>query len=156
MNNEDLAKQLLNEFDNQSIENPTYNDERDDNNDESSQDDELNSNGPKTLDFAWIEGLRTGSRLVWVPSEESIYYANAISKKNKAIACTCFEKNCKERIFILDDGTATKESNVSNHSHGSLYNVYKERYLYTYLKERCRTAPATAVIRDIYKEAVAL
>lgn len=86
MNNEDLAKQLLNEFDNQSIENPTYNDERDENNDESSQNDELNSNGPKTLNFEWIEGLRTGSRLVWVPSEESIYYANAISKKKQ---CNC-------------------------------------------------------------------
>lgn len=154
MNDEELAKQLLNEFESQSNENLIYNNERDGNNDESAQDDERNQS--KILNFVWIEGLRTGSRLVWVPSEESLYYANAINKKNNAIACTCYEKKCKKRIFILEDGTSIRGANTSNHSHGTLYNVYKERYLYTYMKERCRTAPASAVIRDIYNEAVTL
>lgn len=141
-----MAIQLLSEFDN-SISN-----ERANINDESASDDEFN--GQKSLHFIWIEGLRTGSRLVWVPSEESIYYTNAISKKHTAIACTCIQKDCKERILIMEDGSATRETSVVNHTHGSLYHIYKERILYTYMKERCRTAPASAVIRDIYNEAV--
>lgn len=152
MDNDELMKQLLDEFD-KSIENEINENERDNHND-----DELNGNrnGPILLNFAWIEGLRTGSRLVWVPSEESLYYTNAINKKNNAIACTCFIKECKERILILDDGTAVRETSSVNHDHGSLYGVYKERFLYTHMKERCRTAPASALIRDIYNEAVLL
>lgn len=154
MDHAELAEQLLSEFD-KSIEH--LNDEREDNNDESAHNDEFNNNNePKSLNFAWIEGLRTGSRLVWVPNEENVYYANAISKKRNGIACTCYEKNCKKRILITDDGTVVVETNEINHTHGSLYNIYKERYLYTYMKERCRTAPASAEIRDIYNEAVVL
>lgn len=152
MDDEKLAQQLLGEFD-KSIEKSNDDDEIEKNNN-----DELNRNpsGLFMLLFAWIEGLRTGSRLVWVPSEECVYYSNAISKKHNAIACTCYVKGCRERIFIMDDGTASREIRTPNHNHGSLYNVYKERTLYTYMKERCRTAPASAMIYDIYKEAVKL
>lgn len=132
MDNEELTKQLSNEFI-KSIENVIYDDESDKNNYV-----ELNTNrnGPISLDFAWIEGLRTGFRLVWDPSEESIYYSNAISKKHNAIACTCYVKDCKERILIMNDGTAAKGTNTVHHTHGSLYNVYKERYLYIHIYER--------------------
>lgn len=153
MDDEELTKQLLNEFNNSienRIENVIYDDERDENSDY-----ELNrQNGPISLNFEWIEGLRTGSRLVWVPSEDGLYYSNAINKKNSAIACTCFIKHCKERILILDDGTATRENLSTNHTHGSLYHVFKERFLFAFMKERCRTAPASALIRDVYNEAV--
>lgn len=146
MDDEELTVQLLSEF-NKSIDST---DEFAENNDNEC----LNQYGRIIVDFEWIEGLRSGSRLVWVPKEECIYYSNAISKKHNAIACTCYDSSCKERIMILEDGTATRLTNTINHTHGSLYNVYKERTLYTFMKERCRTAPASALIRDIYNEAV--
>lgn len=152
MDNEELTKQLLNEFDN-SIENLKDDDEIENNNDDETN---CNASGLFILIFAWIEGLRTGSRLVWIPSEEAIYYSNAINKKHNAIACTCYIKGCNARILILNDGTAASETRTANHNHGSLYNIYKERFLYTYMKERCRSAPASALIRDIYNEAVLL
>lgn len=157
MDNDELAKQLLEEFD-KSIESIINDNKSNDNESKDNNDDELNNNhnGQISLAFTWIEGLRTGSRLVWIPSEESIYYSNAISKKQNAIACTCFVKDCKKRILILNDGTAVRETHSVDHNHGSLYNVYKERILYANMKERCRTAPASAVIRDIYNEAVVL
>lgn len=157
MNNEELTQQLLNEF-NKSIENKD--DERSINNnndDESVSSDEPNVNGQSSFGFTWIEGLRTGSRLVWVPSEECIYYSNAVSiKHSNAIACTCYIDNCTERILISENGTAKKNIHSKGHNHGSLYVIYKERFLYTFMKERCRQAPASATIRDIYNEAVVL
>lgn len=152
MNNEELTQQLLSEF-NRSIGN------QDNNSDEYFLDVESNgtNDGRITYRYTWIEGLREGSRLVWVPTEECIYYSNAVSKKHdNAIACTCFVDECTERIYILNDGTAVKDRNSSSHTHCSLYNFYKERYLYTFMKQRCRTAPTSALIRDIYNEAVAL
>lgn len=154
MNNEELTLHLLSEF-NRSIGN------NDDDDDEGVTNDESNGafdiNGRITFRYIWIEGLREGSRLVWVPTEECIYYSNAVSKKHdSAIACTCFVDDCTERIYILNDGTAIKDTNSSSHTHGTLYNFYKERCLYTFMKQRCRTAPASALIRDVYNEAVAL
>lgn len=108
------------------------------------------------MDFTWIEGLRKGSRLVWVPSEDNLYLSKAMSSKYDALACTCYMKGCKERIFIMNDGTVGRATRTSNHNHASLYNVYKELFLFNWMKERCRTAPASALIRDIYNEAVLL
>lgn len=68
MNNDELTKQLLDEF-NKSIESVIYENER--------SDVELNTEHNQHVDFVWIEGLRTGSRLVYVSSEENIYYSNA-------------------------------------------------------------------------------
>lgn len=149
MDNDELTQQLLREF------NKSDDDENHINN---NNDDETNSHvSDRTLVFSWIEGLRAGSRLVWVPAENCIYYSNAVSKKhNNAIACTCFVDDCTERIYILENGTATKNMYSNGHCHGSLYNLYKERFLFSFMKDRCRNAPASATIRDIYNEAVAL
>lgn len=154
MDDEELTQQLLNEFNKSSVEN-----EFDESVSKEDNDDvQLNCNpsGLFILIFAWIEGLRKGSRLVWIQSEENVYYANGISKKHDAIACTCYISGCRSRVFILKDGTAARETPTANHNHGSLYNVYKERFLFTYMKDRCRTAPITTLIYDIYKEAVKL
>lgn len=152
MNDEQLAQQLLSEFD-KSIENSRENVEIEDNDDDESNRD---PSGLFILIYVWIEGLRSGSRLAWIPSEECVYYSNAISKKHNAVAYTCHQKGCHERIFIRDDGTALREKRTANHNHGSHYNVYKERMLYKFMKERCQTAPASAMIYDIYQEAVKL
>lgn len=171
MNNEDLTQQLLSEF-NTSVGNEmSNNDERIENSNdeqiensnaerlENSNDEPLSTNaaGLFMLTFTWVEGLRAGSRLVWIPDEECLYYTNAISKKYDAMACTCYVNGCTQRIFIMNDGTAGRASRTMNHNHESLYNTYKDRSLFTFMKERCRTAPASAMmIRDIYNEAVLL
>lgn len=77
-----------------------------------------------------------------------------MNKKFNAIACTCFENDCNVRIVLINDDTASKVTNAETHTHGSLYHVYKERELFVWMKETCRTAPASATIRDIYNEAV--
>lgn len=158
MDNDDLAQQLLNEFNISTGGSKNDEDESGENYARLDNNQNYVNNGIRfnKFNFSWIEGLRTGSRLVWVPEEENIYYSNAINTKFNAIACTCYQNDCNARIFILDDGTAAKETNESSHTHGSLYQVYKERYLYTWMKERCRKAPASALIRDIYNEAVLL
>lgn len=150
MDDEELASQLLNEFEkSDEIEYLPPND------DEKNDDAQKNCDpiGLLMLIFTWIEGLRKGSRLVWVPSEECLFYANAAADKVNEIACTCFVKGCRERIFIKDDGSG-KRKKPPNHNHGSLYNVYKERFLFTFMKERVRTAPASAENRDVFDEAV--
>lgn len=158
MDSDDLAQQLLNEFNVSTEESRIDDNECEENDARFDNNENYISNGQRLIkfNFSWIEGLRTGSRLVWVPEEENIYYSNAINTKFNAIACTCYENDCNVRIFIMEDGTASKETNASSHTHGSLYQVYKERYLYTWMKERCRTAPASALIRDIFNEAVVM
>lgn len=169
MNNEDLTQQLLSEFtsfvenndeeyykddkQNESGSNNNNDDRTERNNDEPLS---TNPSGLFMLIFTWIEGLEAGSRLVWVPDEEFLYYTNTISKKYDAIACTCFVQGCTQRIFLMNDGTAGRESPIADHKHESLYKTYKERSLFTFMKERCRTAPVSAMIRDIYNEAVLL
>lgn len=159
MDNDELTRQLLNEFNEHELS------EEQINNDENHVflDNEINNNlrhilnerGLIEVEFIWFEGLRTGSRLVWVPKEECVYYYNTTSRKFDALAFTCFDERCKARILIMNDGTAGKEiSSPDHYPHGSLYALYKERCLYTWMKERCRTAPASVIIRNIYDEAV--
>lgn len=144
MGDEELASQLLNEFEkSDEIEFLPPND--DEKNDDAQKN--CDPSGLLMLIFTWIEGLRKGSRLV------CLFYANVAADEENEIACTCYVKNCKERIFIKDDGSG-KRKKPPNHNHGSLYNVYKERFLFTFMKERVRTAPASAVNRDVFDEAV--
>lgn len=159
MDNIQLAQQLLSEYNHEQLENDcdinnsTKHDERSNNNESDVY--TLNERGLISVNFIWFEGLRSGSRLVWVPDEECIYYSNAINKKFNASAFTCFDARCKARILIFGDDTAGKELNTPNHYlHGSHYKTYKERCLFVWMKERCRTAPASALIRNIFDEAV--
>lgn len=157
MDNDDLIDQLLNEFNDHQLDEEQINSDENniflDNEINNNLELNLNKHGLIALQFDWFEGLRTGSRLVWVPNEECIYYSNA--KRKNGTAYTCFHEECKARILIMDDGTAGKEIKSPEHyPHGSLYEVYKERCLFTWMKERCRTAPASVIIRNIYDEAV--
>lgn len=160
MDNDELTQQLLSEFNVQELsqdqisndENGAISNEELNNNQNRF---ELNQHGLIATEFIYFEGLRTGSRLVWVASEQCIYVYNTASKKFQGLSYTCFDERCKSRILIMNDGTAGKEIKTPNHfPHGPLYEVYKERCLYTWMKERCRTAPASAQIRNIYDEAV--
>lgn len=146
MDNIELAQQLLAEYhhatNEELVEEVVYNNN-------------LNERGLIEFEILWYEGLRTGSNLMWVQQEECIYYINGKSIKFNALAYTCIDERCTARILLLRDGTAAKEIDSPKHlPHGILYALYKERCLYTWMKHRSRTAPASVVIRNIYEEAV--
>lgn len=105
--------------------------------------------------FIWIEGLRAGSKLVWIPQEENLYYVNGQNKNGTA--CTCIVKECDARVFLNDNGMAKSDHTSFQKSHeSSLYPMYLERHLFKWMKDRCRSAPASATLLDIYEEAVRL
>lgn len=99
--------------------------------------------------------IREGSKLIWVASEECLYYTNAVNARLNAIACTCYEDDCRARILNKNDNTAVREFRSMPHiSHGSMYNKYKKTCLFVFMKKRCLSAPASATTKDIYDEAV--
>lgn len=70
-------------------------------------------------------------------------------------AYTCQCKECNARIFLKEDDTAFKLSGMEhNYPHGRMYNEYKRRWCMTNMRDRCKTAPATTTIREIYNEQV--
>lgn len=122
MDDEELTNELLNEFDTPAETEDLPNEPSENENNDDVRINICNATGFFLLMFTWIEGLRKGSRLIWVPNEECIFYSNAINQKDGAIACTCYIKGCKERIFIRNDGSAIRKT-TPNHNHGSLYTV---------------------------------
>lgn len=148
MDNEQIIQNLLSEY------NLTGNEAEDADVDSEDVDHNMNFLGIIFMTFIWIEGLRAGSKLIWIPDQECLYYVNGKSKHGTA--CTCIVKGCDARIFLQQDGTAKSDLSVHKLHDSSLYPMYKERELFTWMKERCRTAPASATLRDIYEEAVKL
>lgn len=145
MDDDQIAQNLLEEYnlvDNES----EHTEHADENN--------FNFLGIAFMAFIWIEGLRAGSKLVWIPEQECLYYRNGQSKHGTA--CTCVVSGCDARIFLRDDGTAEVNASMHKLHNTSLYPMYKERDLFKWMKDRCRSAPASATIRDIYDEAVAM
>lgn len=141
-NNEQIVQDLLNEYDLVD----TESEHTDENN--------VNFLGVLFMAFVWIEGLRAGSKLVWIPEQEYLYYVNGPNKKGTA--CTCVVKGCGARIFLCDDGTAKVDPLMHKLHDSSVYPMYKERELFKWMKDRCVSAPASATIRNIYDEAVVL
>lgn len=146
MDNEELTQKLLDEFSDYEIRNEQSS---------KSIGNENNNSDYETIEYEFMEGKREGSKLIWVASEECLYYTNAVNVRLKAIACTCYAEECRARIFIKKDNTAIREFRSMPHtSHGSMYNKYKEMRLFVFMKERCASAPASATTKDIYDEAV--
>lgn len=145
MDNEQIIQDLLDEY---NLIDDEIEDEHADNNN-------ANFLGILFMAFIWIEGLRAGSKLVWIPEQEYLYYVNGKNKHGN-VACTCIVKGCDARILLRDDGTAQTDSSQHKLHDSSLYPIYKERDLFKWMKDRCRSAPASATLRDIYEEAVKL
>lgn len=147
MDNDDLTQQLLSEFDDYEATNSQVAASIENNNN--------NQREYEVLEYEWVEGLRAGSKLLWVNSEQSLYCANTHNARYDAMGYTCHYEKCRARVLIKKDGTAIKEHSSAAHlTHGSLYRTYKERRLFVFMKERCKTAPVTATARSIYDEAV--
>lgn len=144
--NEDIAYKLLDEY-NLADEVPGEREDGESNNN-------VNILGIIFMAFIWVEGLREGSKLVWVPQQEHLYYVNGPTKKGTA--CTCMVDGCGARIFLTDNGMAKCEHTSIHKNHATLYSKYKERCLFKWMKDRCRSAPASATIHNIYDEAVLL
>lgn len=145
MNNEDLGNLLLQEFDAHH-----FDDEIENENETSVSVTQL-----IFISFIWIEGMRSNSNLMWVPDEQNLYYRNYYNKKYDAWGYTCCCKECNARIFLKEDGTAFKLPSMEhNYPHESMYNEYYKRYCTKMMKDRCKTAPASTTIREIFDEAV--
>lgn len=146
-NNEEIAQKLLDEY--------NLADNLPEDVTEHANNSNVNIFGIVFMAFIWIEGLREGSKLVWVPEQENLYYVNGQNKNGTA--CTCIVKGCDARVFLNANGTAKADTASIHKSHeSSLYPLYKERHLFKWMKDRCRSAPASATLRDIYEEAVRL
>lgn len=118
------------------------------------EDDEPLITGDIEVEFMLIPGLRTGSTLIWVPSELNLYYKNSVSKKTGVEACKCYKPRCNVRFYIREDGTAFKKTNISHSSHSSMYKDYKLMYCFNKMKKRANTALASTSTYQIYMEAV--
>lgn len=74
MDDEDLRSKLLAEFDQHIT-------------DDESENENLNI-GFIVITFIWIQGLRANSKLMWVPDENNLYYANVQSREYEAMGYT--------------------------------------------------------------------
>lgn len=139
MNDDDLREKLLAEFDNHS-------------------DDEEESDtahiGLIPLEFLFIKGLRSTSKLIWIPEEECLFYSNVRSERYDAIAYTCYQKKCTARVYLREDGSAFKTHNSIHSNHGSMYHIFKEMQCINTMKEKCNSASASVTIREIFNDAV--
>lgn len=138
---EDLRNKLLAEFLDHSIEDETENENP-------------NTGGLVIVTFIWIQGLRENSKLMWVPNEENLYYANVRSREYDAMGYTCYVKKCTARIYLKDDGTAFKTQIREHCNHETMYSVYREMQYINAMKENCQNASASITIREIYNDAV--
>lgn len=104
------------------------------------------------IKFEYIDGFRKGSRVVWINEEKKLYYVNSYSKKKGITACTCYDRECKSRIFIRDNGTAYRANIDHNVSHSYHYEIFKHMYCINKMKQKATTAPASTSPYEIYKD----
>lgn len=107
------------------------------------------------LNFEWISARREGDRLGWDGVNHQLYYKDGFNIELNADAFTCTTDECYARLF-LRDGEAFKLASTPEHTHGPVYHVYKEIFLFNWMKNRCKTAPASASTLNIYEEALAM
>lgn len=121
----------------------------------SESDDEVITVQQIEVEYEIIPGLRENSRLVWEFREQNLYYRNVYSKKTGNEACKCYKPGCSVRLYIRQDGSAFRYSNLSHAKiHGSMYKERKEMYCFNKMKDRAKTAPPSVTVFQIYQEAV--
>lgn len=146
MDEEELQKQLLSEFQDYSCENE----------DEGKKENlEIGKaiGAFILISFIWIKGIRSNSNLIYVPNEQQIYAANGENKTYDAIRFRCYVENCQCKVYLRKDGTAVCEANLT-HRHESMYAKYREMECINAMKNICLTAPASTTVREIYDQAV--
>lgn len=111
--------------------------------------------GEIDVKYTMIPGLRKGSSLIWAYEAKNLYYKNAYSKVNRLESCKCYKPKCNARLYIREDGTAFRHSNVEHAKiHGSMYTEFKLMYCFNKMKEKAATAPASTTTFQIYQDAV--
>lgn len=148
MDNDELTKQLLDEFNETDV-------DIDDNIENSEDDNRKRLNAFVFISFVMITGFQVNSKLIWVANEKKLYYKNAYTKEFDAFGCTCYIKGCNARIYIKEDGSAFHTyDHHHNIDHGFMYNIYKEMYCVNLMKSECLTAPPSKLISKIYEDAI--
>lgn len=101
--------------------------------------------------FEFVVGYRSGSNLLWVPSDNCFYKQNVYSKTYNGIAYRCYDNNCTARKVVTEDNILLTISE-SHIPHPEMYNMYKELHYLNLMKDMCRTEPLSVKVSDIYKQ----
>lgn len=111
--------------------------------------------GEIAVEYRMIPGMREGSSLVWAYEEKHLYYKNAYSKVKRLESCKCYVPKCRSRLYIREDGTAFRKSNVEHaQNHGSMYTDFKYKYCFNKMKQKAKTAPASLSAFQIFQEVI--
>lgn len=123
--------------------------------DEYNNDDEtISSDVPHNIFYEFIVGNRSDSEVMWVAEEEALYLSNGkILVKDGSEPYTCYEKSCRARINLRQDGFAYKSADHTV-SHGSMYKKYVEMVCRHNMREECKLAGASKSVSDIYQTAI--
>lgn len=110
----------------------------------------------ENINFEFTVGKQNGSRLIWTPSDETLYTKNKKTKTDDDCEkWTCYIKNCFGRLKLQPDGLAFKtlEHTIQ---HGTMYHLYIEMKCRELMRDLCKSAGASKSLSDIYDEAIAL
>lgn len=120
----------------------------------SEENSEINQNSGESasVKFQRIPGFRKNSTIVWAHEQQFLYYINAHSDKTGITACTCYDENCRARLYIKDNSTAY--CNSVPHEHESHYQIYMHMYCYNLLKQKVFSAPASVSNKELYNEVI--
>lgn len=116
---------------------------------QSQQDNEVSN----TIIYTIICGLRNGSKVLWIPDENQLFYRNSHSSKTKLTQYSCRKNNCSVKVYVRPDGTAFKDD-IEMHTHGSQYMDYKFMRCENKMKETAKAAPASISPYEIYMDVV--
>lgn len=108
----------------------------------------------ESVEFEIIEGKRQGCKLLHSITEKQLYVKN---KKlvDGSIAYTCHTKNCKARVFLVDENCFLSSPFVG-HSHGNKENEINELKVFSKIKADCasplvsQTTSQISEVREIF------
>lgn len=87
------------------------------------------------LEFEIITGLRVGTSLMYIKSEQQLYKVN--SKLKESTIYLCVNRNCKARAKIMKKTQKCVRHNKFEHNHPNAEKKYDETKVLNIIKEKC-------------------
>lgn len=103
------------------------------------------------LEYRFMSGLRSDSRLLHVLEENQLYRRNTSTKKN--IIYKCRVPKCKSRVYLNSLNQCRRVANFKGHNHGDVDTFIEGLELKTKIKTACvtsTTSEKTKSTRDIF------
>lgn len=114
------------------------------------------SNVLRKIDFELVPGYRSGSNLLWIPSESCFYKQNTFSKTHDGMAYTCYDSECKARKVLTENGTELFTITMRHIPHLPMEKMYKELYYLNLMKHMSRTEPHSVSVSQIFERTQAM